>query len=130
MTTAEPHGGDPVGGRASLVIDPIDLDHDFDLVGLQFARLDSSVPLFLLPIRIETRYRPADQPTQLLVRIYPDQIHIQRDVPPLTASERGLAIDFWNEWTHAGDASARTRAWRGLTQNTGARRARQITNRI
>ncbi len=125
----EPQLRDPVDDRALPIIDPID-PIDLELVGLQFARLDASVPLFLLPIRIETRYRPADQPTQLLVRIYPDQIHIQRDVPPLTASEHGLAIDFWNEWTRAGDASARTKAWRRLTESTGARRARQITNRI
>ena len=40
-----------------------------------YAILSTDVPLLLLPIRLETRYKLDDDPAVLQVRIYPDDIH-------------------------------------------------------
>jgi hypothetical protein len=51
-----------------------------------FSRLDSHVPLLLLPVRVETRYRLAAQPPQLCVRIYPDVVQVDPTRQPNQAA--------------------------------------------
>src|ERR1044072_1855569 len=45
---------------------------------------DARRPMLFLPVRIETRFIGSE----LLVRIYPDQIHVDAHDPALTAGER------------------------------------------
>ena len=48
------------------------------------------MPVALLPVRLETRYvGPPDAPTELRVRVYPDQIHVDAHQPALTDGEVG-----------------------------------------
>lgn len=93
-----------------------------------FDQLDASVPLLLLPVRIETIFRPivasvrarserAQENTQsleLLVRLYPDQIHSDTHVRELAPEEIELGKRFWQ------------RAW--PTTSTRERQEQAFTN--
>ena len=45
------------------------------------------LPVALLPVRLETRFATGAAGPELLVRIYPDEIHADRHEPELTAEE-------------------------------------------
>ena len=46
------------------------------------------MPVTLLPVRLETRYIGiADAPTELRIRVYPDQVHVDAHQPRLTDGE-------------------------------------------
>jgi hypothetical protein len=109
---------------------PVDIEHpdielpDISLLGAPFARIDDSVPLLLLPVRVETRYHLGTAPPQLLVRIYPDPFHIRQPLAPPTAEESELASTFWRTWYS--DRADRRNGWSALVARTGRRRAGQL----
>ena len=75
-----------------------------------FADLDPGLPLLLLPVRIETRYRPDGAPTELLVRLFPDTIHADGHAITPSASEQDLGRAFWERtWRASGDPAGETR---------------------
>ena len=91
------------------------------LIGVPFAALDDRIPLLLLPIRIETRFStnpvidlPTGEPSddrvvvrsQLLIRIYPDQIHLD----PSARSGRAALLP--GQWVAAGYAADGTELFR------------------
>jgi hypothetical protein len=99
--------GDPAaaGNAAALAANRDQLVHAIgaiapaELVG----GLDASVPLALLPVRLETRF--AD-PDVLRVRIFPDDAHADSHDPDLTANERSLGTALWaapNDMPAAGE---------------------------
>jgi hypothetical protein len=93
------------------------------LAGLPFAGLDAELPLLLLPIRIETRYRLDAEPPELRIRVFPDQVHIDADTPSPGVVELELTRRFWTEWhTARGDAGQQA-AWRAFVRRVGSRRA-------
>jgi hypothetical protein len=57
--------------------------------------LEPDVPLALLPVRLETRY--TDDGTGLRVRIFPDDIHVDRLDRGLSDAERAAGISYWQE---------------------------------
>jgi hypothetical protein len=67
---------------------------------------DPAVPLVLLPVRIETAYLPTptemDRVVDLVVRIYPDDIHIDTHEPELTAAELAGGTAYWRAVWGAG----------------------------
>jgi len=80
----------------------------------------SNHPLALLPVRLETRYAGGE----LLVRIYPDQVHVDAHDPRLSAAEQQAGQDFWRTQWRTGDNVARQqRAWKMLADRYGAGRA-------
>lgn len=109
--------------------------------------LDSSVPIALLPVRLETRYgtRPATGPDGtpvvlpvLRVRIYPDEVSISASGVGVTPVERAAAKAFWDnqnpeplddgerqrEKEIPGTVEHRRRsAWEVLVRTVGAGRA-------
>ena len=85
--------------------------------------LGTGVPIALLPVRLETRFKNAE----LLVRIYPDTMHVDSHEPELTPSEITAAQAYWIAYWRAGpDADAQNRAWLTLTTQFPAERAAWI----
>ncbi|OBF48716.1 hypothetical protein [Mycolicibacterium monacense] len=87
----------------------------------EWDNVHSRTPLLLLPIRIETRLTPGR--TQLKVRIYPDDIHVDRLGHGLSAAEQAAAARYWRRrWTEGDDAPKSDR-WQKLVDEVGPRRA-------
>ncbi|MFD1687027.1 hypothetical protein [Halobellus litoreus] len=68
-------------------------------------------PVLLMPVRLETRFRTADEDEdtdgKLLVRTYPDDIHIDTHDRELTADEREWGLHFWRQvWWWANEDRA------------------------
>jgi hypothetical protein len=66
-------------------------------------------PVVLLPVRLETRF--SGDARQLLVRIYPDDVHVDDHTPELTDAEVEAAARYWE------------RVWRAGRGGTDAERA-------
>jgi hypothetical protein len=103
------------------------------------AALDPGVPLLLLPVRLETRLRPdGGRPTELLVRIFPDDIHVDAHEPELTAGETDAGRRYWtlvwragwNENASGDRARLLTAAWDGLTGALGPERGRWVAEQL
>ena len=62
--------------------------------------LTDDVPVALFPVRIETRFIGAE----LLIRIYPDDLHVDSHEPELTESEWIAGVRFWTELWRSGPA--------------------------
>ena len=59
---------------------------------------DAGLPLALLPVRIETAYLPSTSVaggTDLVVRVYPDDIHVDTHEPELTSAELAAGTAYW-----------------------------------
>jgi len=89
--------------------------------------LESTLPVAVLPVRLETRFNP-DKPTELLVRILPDDIHGHSHEPECTADEMVAGKRYWETvWsspTTEPDATLADRAaWSDLAARVGLNRA-------
>ena len=84
------------------------------------SEIDPQIPISLLPVRIETRFTgPATAP-RLLVRLYPDDIHIDRHDPRLTSSEVSAGQRYWTSLRAGTDGD---QAWAQLLKDVTATRA-------
>ncbi|WP_158931675.1 hypothetical protein [Acidisphaera sp. S103] len=82
----------------------------------------SSVPLLLLPMRIETRYQNND--TELWIRIFPDDVHVNSFEPELTAEETSARAAFLAAAANGGQAAQD--GFTALAQQFGPARAAWI----
>ncbi len=91
-------------------------------------------PLVLLPVRLETRFvskQGENGNGELLIRIYPDDIHVDAHEPGLTEGEERWGRQFWQHTTSAGnDISKKKAAWQQLTERFGAKRAAWIAHAL
>jgi hypothetical protein len=84
------------------------------------ATLDGRAPIALLPVRIETRYLAGG--TELRIRIYPDQVHIDAHETELTDAEIAAGERYWTaRW--GGGSEARRAAWQEIASGFEPRRA-------
>lgn len=93
------------------------------LATLLFEQLDDALPLLLLPIRIETRYRLDADPPELRIRVLPDQVHVDADTPDPGPGEIELTVKFWRRYHEVDTAADRNVAWRRYVDAVGSRRA-------
>ncbi|RYF45520.1 MAG: hypothetical protein EOO27_41195, partial [Comamonadaceae bacterium] len=86
---------------------------------------EGTVPLMLLPVRIEVR-STADQ-TALRVRIFHDTIHAETLDTGITAAERKAGIEYWETVWGNGDPSA---PWQTLMTKSSTRRAAWVAEAL
>ncbi|SCF02364.1 hypothetical protein GA0074695_2930 [Micromonospora viridifaciens] len=88
---------------------------------------DGSLPVLLLPVRLEAVYHNGGNGRELWVRVYPDDVHVDSHEPELTGAERAAGEAYWRAVWAAGTgdpaAPRRDQAWRTLTAAVGGARA-------
>ena len=88
---------------------------------------DDSVPIVLLPLRLETRWKRdlgPDVGAQLWVRVYPDDLSVTNHEPVLTPAEIEHGQGYWTAIRAAGhDATDEAAAWDALGRRFGGNRA-------
>jgi hypothetical protein len=91
-----------------------------------------ALPLVLFPIRLETRFFPhADGGSELRVRVYPDQVHIDSHEPELSPEELTWGRHFWEQsWLAGNDEERRKTAWRQLADRFDPPRAAWIARAL
>ncbi|VAW76531.1 hypothetical protein MNBD_GAMMA12-3969, partial [hydrothermal vent metagenome] len=94
-------------------------------------RLSDNIPVLLMPLRIETRFKFADdiegRQNELWVRVYPDDISVDVFEDTLSESEVQKARVYWSSiWSAAGNESAQRGAWRVYLSGQGAGRSHWV----
>jgi hypothetical protein len=124
-TTMRDSGLDPAATR--LAITPEDLADIPN--GAPFASTSrflnppaSTIPLVLLPVRLETRF----QGSELWLRVYPDDVHVDSFEPDLTADESSARTQYLAQAQQGQDAARG--AFRALAQRYGPARAAWIAS--
>jgi hypothetical protein len=88
------------------------------------------VPVTLLPVRLETRFVTppnAQAPTELRIRVYPDQVHVDAHEPRLTPAEVAAGQVYWrNRW----NPQTAPRAWEELIRGIRPTRAAWIVRTL
>lgn len=92
----------------------------------QFDALRDTHPLLLLPVRLETRFEGTD----LKIRLYPDQIHLDAHDPRLTDDELAYAKRFWRHRHKATTADALRKGEQWLVSHISPRRAAWVARRM
>lgn len=89
--------------------------------------LNGSIPIALLPVRLETRF--FENNTELRIRIYPDQVHLDSHEPELTDAEVAAGERYWTaRWR--GGAATRRAAWQEIAGTLEPRRARWVVEQL
>lgn len=88
------------------------------------ARISSSVPAVLFPVRLETRFDLSATPPVLKVRIYPDEIWVNQHETALTQAEIDAAKQYYSDRQTTG--SDGKEQWRQLLTKMSATRAAYV----
>jgi hypothetical protein len=100
-------------GARNRVADGLRVRVDRDIAD-DFSALETSLPLVLLPLRLETRFASAGDTPELWIRVYPDEIHADAHEHELTEQEAAAGRAYWTAvWR---DDSARRTAWQVLLE--------------
>ncbi|MBK9035474.1 MAG: hypothetical protein IPL61_30160 [Myxococcales bacterium] len=87
-------------------------------LALELEQLSTDYPIALLPVRIETRF--FQNPPELRIRVYPDEIFADSHRPAPTTAEWQAALAYWTTgWAPAAELDA----WRALTTQYPPERA-------
>jgi hypothetical protein len=91
----------------------------------------ATVPMALLPVQVQTRFVRAEGRTELLVRVYPDELHLDGHQEPLSAAEALWGRRYWELiWPIPNDTDGQRRAWEALAERFGSRRAAWVARRM
>ena len=111
--------------------------NDQQLVDVPGPRPDTSRPVALLPVHVETRFITDEGGgAELLVRVYPDDLHIDTHEAALTAEEERWGRQFWQQTWRAGAgegqaaAQQRAHAWAQLAERFGPPRAAWVARAL
>ncbi|CAH1693789.1 conserved hypothetical protein [Hyphomicrobiales bacterium] len=99
------------------------------------ANLGDATPILMMPIRLETRFKPARETgagsDELWLRVYPDDCFITTFDPALTAAEAADARSYWaGIWSAGGHEDEERAAWRAIATTHGAGRAGWIVDQF
>jgi len=98
--------------------------------------IDGGVPIVLLPVRLETRFRraPDGSGTDMLIRVYPDDLHVDTHEPELTDDEVTWGKTYWEQLWRAGKqpsaAQRENAAWAQLAGRFEPQRAAWIARQL
>jgi len=85
----------------------------------------ATLPILLLPLRVETRFKGSE----LLVRVFPDEISIDTHEEIPTVAEAAAGKEYWNTIAADGSETKRREAWRKLVDAFKAPRAAYVVKR-
>ena len=94
------------------------------------ASWDDDIPIALLPLRVETRWKPdATTAPELWVRVYPDDVAVTTHESVLTAAEVERGRAYWTAFRAANsNAEAEASAWRAVADRFGVNRAAWVAH--
>ncbi|HVF95765.1 MAG TPA: hypothetical protein VM871_00505, partial [Flavisolibacter sp.] len=111
---------------------------DVDIAGKFFVQPDpfhqieglrDDIPILLMPLRLETRFKIIGAQHQLWLRIFPDDCHIDTFEPLMSQYELQQIKQFWAGWFKAGGIEKEQQAaWRALVASFGSGRASWLYN--
>jgi hypothetical protein len=85
---------------------------------------NDQIPILLLPLRLETKFKLDTDVKELWVRVFPDDIAVVTHEKVLTPSEITYGIAHWKAlWEAQGVAENKKTAWKLLTDKCGLNRA-------
>jgi hypothetical protein len=127
--------------RAALVGELVKARTEF-LATTSWPELPRDVPALLLPVRLEVRYAWTDgaggvwwrwangRSSALLVRITPDELHIDNHEPQLTPAEVEAGIRYLKSTRAARSGGAHVEAFEALARVVGSRRATYVADAV
>jgi hypothetical protein len=93
--------------------------------------VSGELPLVLLPVRLETRFQTVSDLADLLIRIYPDDLHVDTHEPGLTEEEEQWGRNYWEETWRGGPSDARERqVWAQIADAFSPQRAAWIVRSL
>lgn len=105
--------------------DPDDfLEQDAAFKGKEFTEIGVKVPVLMLPVRLETRIDLKNE--KLRIRVFPDQLNVQKPEAALSQIEQGAGAHFWGQFKSAPDHASRRAVLEQLIQSVGPRRVGHI----
>ena len=96
----------------------------------------AQLPIAFLPVRIQTRYNLEGTQPELLIRIFPDSIHVDTHEPELIPDEISWGKHFWEDMWRVGlqqddiSDAYRQNIWVQIAQRFGAKRAAWVIRAI
>jgi hypothetical protein len=90
------------------------------------ARLDGTIPIVFLPVRLETRFDRTTPPGVLKVRIYPDDVFFDTHEVELTREEVTAAKDYFNNTPPFPFIDDELPAWQRITDLMSPERAAYV----